>query len=196
MKTPSLQFGNILSVVFLAVLTSGCATPALWKGTKSRAWSPSTPDQVVLITNTNHQRAVAVFFRQFATVGTTSTSRNVGWRLGEAPGDLALTSRAIGQLTNSCGECRSVPLFLAGGVPADASSQSLGYAVWDSTDQQLTLCLDGYPAGPYGLPTTLTAPRTAMRVLGMPFAVAADAVIGLGAILVWTGPALGAGVGP
>jgi hypothetical protein len=191
MKTPSLQTGTLLSLVLLAALACGCATPALWKSTDRRAWKPLTPDQVVLITSTNHQRAVAVFFRQFATVGTTSTSRNVGWLLGQSPGELALTPRAIGQLTNSCGEVRSVPLFLAGSVLTDASSQSPGYAVWNSTDQQRTVYLGGYPCGPYLLPTTQTNPRTAMRFIGMPFA--ADAAIGLRAIMVWAGPGFGAG---
>jgi hypothetical protein len=196
MKTPSLQPGNLLSLVLLAALAGGCATPALWKSTARREWKPSTPDQVVLITNTNHQRAVAVFFCQVARVEGTTTSRDVGWRLGQSPKELALTPRAIGQLTNSCGEFRSVPLFLAGGVPPDASSQSPGYAVWNSTDQQLTVYLDGYPCGPYLLPTTQTDQHTAMRALGMPFALAADAAIGLGAIIWWIGPGFGAGAGP
>lgn len=196
MKTPSFQLSNLLALVLLAALASGCATPALWKSTACREWKPMTPDHVVLITNTNRQRAVAVFFRQIATVGTTSTSRNVGWLLGQSPGELALTPRAIGQLTNSYSELRSIPLFLADAVPTNASSQSSGYAVWNSPDQQLAVYLDGYPCGPYLLPTTQIEKRTAMRVLGMPFAVAADAVIGLGAITWMAEPMFVAGAGP
>lgn len=196
MKTPFLQLGNLFPLVLLAALACGCATPALMKSTTRREWKPMPPDQVVLITDTNHQRAVAVFFRQVATVGTTSTSRNVGWRLGQSPRELALTPRAIGQLTNSCGEFRTLPMVLAESVPTDASSQSPGYAVWNSTNQQLTVYLDGYPRGPYVLPTTQTNPRTVMRLLGMPFAVAADAALALGAITAWAGPGLGAGAGP
>ena len=153
MKTSSLQLGNLLALVLLAALACGCASPALWQSTSRREWKPITPDQVVLFTSTNQQRAVVVFFRQLSTVGTTNTSRNVGWRLGQSPEELALTTRAIGQFTNSCGELRSVPLFQTGNVPTDASSQSPGFAVWNSTDQRFTVYLDGYPCVPYLLPT-------------------------------------------
>lgn len=177
MKTLFFQLGNLLFLVLLAALACGCATPALWKCTARREWKPVAPDQVVLITDTNHQSAVAVLFRQVAAVGKTNTFRNVGWRLGQPPAELAHTPRTIRQLTNSCGEFAPVPLFLAGAVPANTSSQAPGYAIWNSIDQQLTVCLDGYPCGPYILPTTQTDRRTALRVLGMPFAVAADTAI-------------------
>jgi hypothetical protein len=176
MKIPALRPVHIFSLLLLAALACGCATPALWKSTARREWKPITPDQVVLITTTNQQRAVAVFFRQFAILETPNTSRNVGWRLGQSPEELALTPRTIGQLTNACSELRSVPLFLADGVPDNASSESPGYAVWNWTDQQLTVHLDGYPRGPYLLPTTQTGQRTALRVIVLPFAIAADAI--------------------
>jgi hypothetical protein len=179
MKISALRPVHILSLLLLAALACGCASPALWKSTARRQWKPITPDQVVLITNTNHQRAVVVFFRQFVILETPNTSRNLGWRLGQSPEELALTPRTIGQLTNSCGELRSVPLFLADGVPDNASSESPGYAVWNWTDQQLSVYLDGYPRGPYLLPTTQTEQRTALRVIVLPFAVAADAAIAL-----------------
>ena len=147
----------------------------------------------MLITDTNHQHAVVVLFGQIAAVGKTNTFRNVGWRVGQSPRELALTPRAINQLTNSCGEFGSVPLFLAGGVPANASSQSPGYAIWNSMDQQLTVYLDGYPCGPYLLPTTQTERRTALRVLGLPFAVAADTAM----VLIFLGVSgLGGPMGP
>ena len=189
MVVPRPPFGKALPVA------SGCATPALWKSTARREWKPSTPDQVVLRTNTNRQRAVAVISRQFATVGLKHTSRNVGWLPGQSPAELALTPLAIGQLTNFCGEFRSVPLFLMNSVPTHASSQSPGYPVWNAKEDQLTVCLGGYPGGPYLLPTTRTGRRTAMRILAMPLAVAADAAIGPGVITVWVGPTLGPGPG-
>ena len=144
MKTLSLQLGNLLSQVLLAAVACGCATPALWKSTARREWRPVAPDHVVLITDTNHQHAVVVLFGQIAAVGKTNTFRNVGWRVGQSPRELALTPRAINQHTNSCGEFGSVPLFLAGGVPANASSQSPGYAIWNSMDQQLTVYLSRF----------------------------------------------------
>jgi hypothetical protein len=176
MRAP-LQILSLLGLVLLAALACGCATPALWKSTARRECKPLAPDHLVLTTNTNHQRAVVVLFGQFAAVGKTKIFRDAGWCLGQSPGELALTPRTIDQLTNSCGEFQSVPLFLAGDVPANASSQSPGYAIWNSIDQQVTVYLDGYPCGPYLLPTTRTDRRTALRVLGLPFAVAADTAI-------------------
>jgi hypothetical protein len=176
-RSYSFQLGNLLFLVLLAALACGCATPALWKSTAGREWKPMAPDHVMLLTNINQQREVVVLFHQIAAVGKTNSLRIVGWRLGQSSGELAITPRAIDQLTNSCGQFAPVPLFLAGAVPANASSQAPGYAIWNSMDQQLTVYLDGYPCGPYLLPTTRTDRRTALRVLGLPFAVAADAAI-------------------
>ena len=171
------RLGNGPALVLLAALASGCVTPALWQSTARREWKPNPPDCVVLMSNPNQQREVAVVFRQFAQVGATTESRRAGWYVSQSPEQLALTSQAIGQLTNSCGERQSIPMFVADNVPPDASCQSPGYAVWDSRDDQLTIHIDGLPSGPFTLPTTHQKRQTAARIIVLPLAIAADTAI-------------------
>ena len=184
MKTLSLHLlGNGMALVFVTALAAGCATPALWKNTARREWKPNPLDGVVLVSTTNQQREVVVLFRQFALVGTTSECRKAGWAVSQSPEQLALAPHAVGQLTNSCGgELQTIPMFLAGNVPETASSTPPGYAVWHAADDQLTVHIDGLPAGPFTLPTTQQKRRTSERIIVLPLAVAVDAAI-TGAVL-------------
>jgi hypothetical protein len=196
MKTPVRILVKGLPLVLLPLSIGGCVTPALWQDTARREWKPNPPDRVMLIAETNHQHAVVVLFRQSEQLGKTSQCRKVGWRVSPSLGELALTPRTIARLTNSCGEVQSVPLFQAENVPETASSIPPGYAVWSGTNQQLTVHIEGIPPGPFALPDSHERARIALRVLALPFALAADAVCGLGAVLVSGGAMPAAGAGP
>ncbi len=188
MKTlPLPLLGNGMALGLLAALAAGCVTPALWKSTARREWKPNPPDCLVLLTHPDQQREVAVLFRQFAQVGATTECRNVGWRASRPPEQLALTPQAIGQLTNSCGERQSIPMFVEGSVPETASSTPPGYAVWHAPDKQLRVHIDGLPSGPFTLPTTEQKRQTAARIIVLPLAVAADTALVLGAIMAMGG---------
>jgi hypothetical protein len=190
------QLLNALTVVLLAAFGYGCATPALWHGTAARQWRLSSPDQVLLFTSTNQQPDVAVVFTQFSANNGSPKSRCVVWCLGEPPTHLIIGTNAVRQFTSSLSGSRAVPLVRAGEAPPAPLATTPGHAVWSSPDEELTVHIEGVPPGPFTLPTAHERARTALRVVGLPFAVAADAVIGLGAIIVWAGPGLGAGAGP
>ena len=187
---------NALTVVLLAAFGCGCATPALWHGTAARHWRPGSPDQVLLCTSTNQQPDVAVFFTQSAATKGLTESRCVVWCLGQPPTRLLIGTNAVRQFTNSLSRTQTVPLILAGETPPAPPATTPSHAVWSSTNHQLTVHIEGLPPGPFALPASHQRTRVALRVLVLPFALATDAVIGLGAIFVWAGPGLGAGAGP
>lgn len=177
MNTGFTRLLAFLPLLLLAALTPGCATPALWKHTAACDWKPKQPDRVLLITDTNEQREVALFFVQHQTQRKKALYRNVGWNVSQPPDKLAVTPKTISQFTNSCRAFQTVPLYEQAIVPDHASSQPPGYAVWNSTTGQIAVHIDGFPSGPYTLPATSRERNTALRVCAMPFAIAADGAI-------------------
>lgn len=177
MKNQIATLCRSLPVVVPLILTAGCATPALWKQTAAREWKPNPPDQIILVTDTNQQRDVVVVFRQFATVGNTGDSRKVAWLVSQSPAALALTTEAMGQLTNSFGKCEPVPMFFEEPESPDLSSLKPGYTVWHSLDQKLSVHIPNLSVGPYTLPTSHQGRQTALRVCALPVAVATDAAL-------------------
>jgi hypothetical protein len=184
MKTPLFHIIRNLPVVLLVLVTSGCATPALWKATAIREWKPCLPTEVLLIETAGRQPDAAVLFDQWNEL--THEYRPVAWRLSQSPTNLSIGSKAVGQLTKSIAPTRTIPLFTVNAVPSDVSSAPPGYAVWDWSGKQLTIHLDGYTGGPRVLPTSHTARRTTLRVIATPLAVTADAAI-VGAVLMAIG---------
>ena len=176
-KTMKIEFSRLpafLPVMLLTAFTSGCATPGLWDRTSEFQWKPVPIAQVVVITDTNHQSDPVIVFKQSANIRLTHMFREVGWRVSQSPDELAVTHKAIRQLTNSVGRSESLPVYRSGKVPINASSQPLGYAVLDSTNEQITIHRDGFPPGPYTLPPSTHPKNTTLRVVLMPLAVAAD----------------------
>lgn len=166
----------------LTILTTGCATPALWKNTAAREWNPWSPDQLLLIETADQPPEVAVFFRQVNATANGPADRPVAWLPNQSPTSLIIGHKAITQFTNSLTAFRSIPLFTADTLPADVSSALPGYAVWSSANQNLTLHVDGQPGGPYPMPVTREKVRLAERLLVLPLAVAADGAIILGCL--------------
>jgi hypothetical protein len=177
MKITILSLRYAVPAAVLTILTTSCATPALWKCTAAREWKPYRPDQVILVTDTNQQREVVVVFTQFANSESTSDSRDVGWRVSQPPKEVALTKETIGLLTNSLCQSKLVPMLFDGQESPDEYSLASGYTVWNSPNQQLTIHIPGLPSGPYTLPTSHQKRRTALRVFLLPLAVTADAAI-------------------
>lgn len=180
MKTPLFHLISNLPVALLALVASGCATPALWKGTAAREWKPCSPKEVLLIENVGQESDAAVLFDQWC--ASAREFRPVAWRLCESPINLVIGAKAVKHFADSVAPCRSIPLFTVSDVPRDVTSAPPGYAVWDSAGEQLAIHLDGYTGGPFVLPTSQTARRTALRLAATPLAVTADAAI-VGAVL-------------
>jgi hypothetical protein len=199
-----IQFARLLiylPAVLLTACTSGCATSALWRHTASHEWKSGRPTQVLLITDTNQQRDVAILFRQNAQDGATNelkkegrpflgfnigpftspptfTTRNVAWRISQPPEQLALTPKTIRQLTNSCCNVQPIPIYDAReAVPGNEISPSAAFAVWNATDRQLTVHGETLPSGPFTLPSTSQKQNTALRVVATPAAIVADAAL-------------------
>jgi hypothetical protein len=176
-KTMKIEFSRLpafLPVMLLTAFTSGCATPALWDRTSEFQWKPLPIAQVVVITDTNHQSDTVIVFKQSANIRLTHMFREVGWRVSQSADELAVTHQAIRQLTNSVGGSESLTVYRSGKVSINASSQPPGYAVLDSTNEQITIHRDGLPPGPYTLPPSTHPKNTTLRVVLTPLALAAD----------------------
>ncbi len=161
-------------VLLLLTFTMGCATPYLWNHTSSFQWRPLPAVRVLAVTDTNRQCETVVLFKQSAKVDINYFSRDVGWRLSQPPDNLATTSRAIRQLTNSASAVESLPVYAPGKVPVNATSQPPGYAVLNRTNEELAIYRNGLPSGPYTLPASPHPKNTTQRVLLTPLAVLAD----------------------
>jgi hypothetical protein len=167
----------LLAFPVLALLVSGCATPALWQQTASRVWRPqSFPDQF-LATTTTGRLDVVVVFRQSATINGKPRDRLVAWNLRDAPVELTVGRKALLQLTNVCEQVQPMPVFTPDNLPADATSMPPGYAVLDWSWSRFTVYLQGAPSGPFELPVSHEKCRAFVRLAGMPFAIAADAAL-------------------
>ena len=174
MKIGFARVQALLPVILLAAFTSGCATPALWDRTSEFQWKPLPIAQVVVITDTNHQSDTVIVFKQSANVRLTHMFRDVGWRVSQSPDELAITHQAIRQLTNSVSGSESLPVYRSGKVPINATSQPPGYAILDSTNEQITVHRDRLQPGPYTLPASTHPKNTTLRVVLTPLALAAD----------------------
>jgi hypothetical protein len=163
-----------LPLGLLALLASGCATPSLWDRTSAFEWKPGAPVNVLLPAGTNQSPVPTVLFSQNATVNHTFMQRRVGWRVDQSPDALAVTAGAIQTLTNSAAGFQAVPVYSAVRVPTNVSSVPPGYAVMNYTSHQLTLHVDGVPAGPYTLPGGAHPQNNTERAVLTPFAVILD----------------------
>lgn len=171
-------FGFFWSALLLSsVALSGCATPALWKHTAARNWQPTPTSAQFFVANAAAQPDVIVMFWQSTEVGEQAKFRLVGWNLRNPPSELAVGTKAMQQLTNSCEQLCVMPSFFSDSIPAGVSSRSPGYAVHEPLAGRFTVHLEGSPAGPFELPTSKEKTRSAMRFAGLPLAVAADAAI-------------------
>lgn len=186
MKARFIRFGQLATLCALPVLgllTSGCATPELWNHTAARDWTPQPPPDQFLATTTAGQHDVVVVFHQATVPHDKLKKRLVAWRLSQSPEGVAVGPKAMQLLTNSCERIETMPVYSPATVSADATCKPPGYAVWDPSVAQFTVYLEGCPLGPFVLPSSHQERNTTMRVVGMPFAIAADAAI-VGAVCV------------
>lgn len=187
MKIDFARLRPCLLVMLPVVFTSGCATPYLWDRTSEFQWKPVPAARVLAVTDTNRQNDAVVLFKQDAQVGHNFFTRDVAWRVSQPTGDLATTSRAIGQLTNSFAGIEPIPVYWADGVPTNATSRPPGYAVLihsfhrppgqaslNQTNVQLAVYRDGLSSGPYTLPVTPHPKNTTQRVLLTPVTLILD----------------------
>ncbi len=187
MKTHCNRLAACFPVVLLVALTPGCATQALWQHTAAHKWMPSLPIQVLVNTDTNHQPDVVILFCQVDSRGATNASRTVGWKVSQPPDQLALTPKAIRQLTNSCGGIQSVLVYTSDDISDYAAQLPLGFAVWNRTNAQITVHIKGKAPEPFTLPSTSQKQNTALRVGVLPVAIVGDAVtVGLAAAFALT----------
>jgi hypothetical protein len=174
-ERPAVCLGTLL----IAVLFSGCATPALWKSTASGQWVPGEPERVcVFATKAAPTPDMGVFFTQTETTHQPNAKRPVLWCLSQSPTNLTATPMAIATVTNLWRGMRTVPLYSSeAALPASQTTAPPGFAVLLPDGKGFTLHLDGYPAGPYQLPASKTETQVAARIIGMPFAVGVDAAL-------------------
>lgn len=168
-----------LGMLLTAVLFSGCATPALWRSTSAGLWVPEEPERMcVFTTQSAPSLDVGVFFFQTEITHKQHAKRPVLWRLSQSPTNLVVQTTAIASATNLWRGVRSVPIYSAeAALPADQTTAPPGYAVLLPDKRGFTLHLDGYPAGPYRLPSSNTETQVAARIIGMPLAVGFDTAL-------------------
>lgn len=174
---PTFACIRIALLLLSSVALSGCATPALWKHTAARSWTPVPSGAKFLVTGADTQRDLIVVFRQSTDVGNKLAHRLVAWSPGCPQSALAIGPGAIHQLTNSCTRVRFLNCFPEDAVLADAVSTSDGYAFHGPGYDQFTVHFDGVATGPFDLPSSRQDPRLVRRFTILPFAVATDAVI-------------------
>lgn len=172
---PEVSVGMLL----MAGLFSGCATPALWRSTSAGQWVPGKPERLcVFTTQSAPSPDVGVFFFQTEITHKPLAKRPVLWRLSQSPTNLVVNSMAIAPVTNLWRGVRTIPLYPAkAALPADQTTTPPGFAVLLPDSKGFTLHLEGYPAGPYRLPTSNTETQVATRIIGMPLAVGFDAAL-------------------
>ena len=137
-----------LLLPLLAALTSGCATSAMWSVTAPRKWKPTHLDQILYITNINHQSDVVILFSQVGFKQQYSVkTRDVGWLISRPTNELAVTAAAIRQVTNSCSNLQVVPCYALGNVPAGATTKPPGYVTYKMSWNQLTFHINGFRPG-------------------------------------------------
>ena len=138
---------TLLVLPVLALLNSGCATPALWKDTAAgRSQPQSLPDQF-LSTSTTGRQDVAVVSRQSVEVGDKTKYRLAAWNLRGEPSHLAVGRGAVRPLTHARGRVQLMPVFASNSVLADATSILPGYAIPEGTGSPFAVHLDRGPSG-------------------------------------------------
>ncbi len=166
---------GLLPILLLGL--SGCATPALWKHTAARDWTPESYNARLFLASTNSEQDVIVVFRQSATVGKKLHYRLVAWNSSRPSSELAVGRKAVRQLTNSWEQVQILNCFPRDAVLGDAVSTSPGYAVYGPGRDQFTIHLEDAPSASFDLPPCKEKTRVALRAVGLPFAVTYDAVI-------------------
>lgn len=198
------------------VLTSGCATPALWRGTAGRHWAPQQPHEVLLFSRSNTLSGIIVFFTQYReTPGPVSWRdaawvpdephtgysfrqpapclRPAAWVVGAPPAEVIVGKRAIRECRHSLCSTQAVPLFI-NQAPQGPLKAPVNYAVWNLTNQQLMVYTGEAQPRTCGLPASDHPRRTALRVGLLPFAIATDAALTLGIlVLLFGGSPMGPG---
>ena len=183
MKTIFNPLQTLLPFALVTILASGCATPALWNHTAKHEWKPGPPDRALLISRTNDQKALMILFHQTVNdwspmIGVkTNITRSAAWCVGQSPDRVIPSPEATSEFHGLLSISREVPIYDQYEVPKYASSKGSGYVVWNSTNTQLTVHIDGLPAGPFTVPATVQKQKTAERMAVAPFAVVGDAAI-------------------
>jgi hypothetical protein len=168
-----------LGTLLTAVILCGCATPALWKSTAAGHWVPGEPERLCIFTTRSAPSPdVAVFFTQTETTRKTAVTRPALWRLNQSSTNLVVNAVAISSVTNRWRGVRTLPLYRAEAtIPTNQTTAPLGYAVLLPAGTGFTLHKDGFPTGPYPLPTSDVKTQTTSRIIGTPFAVGIDAAL-------------------
>ncbi len=197
MKTRSVAHGRAFTLLVLsalALLNSGCATPALWKHTAAREWHPSSSPARFLATTTADRQDVIVVFRQSAEVGKKTKYRLVAWNLRCPPSELTIGRSALRQLTNACDRVQLIPVFTSDTIPSNVTSTGPGYAVQDQP-YHFILRRDGVPSGSFELPVSHEKYRSGERIALAPLAIATDTAIVGAVLLVYVAAGVSAGMG-
>ena len=176
MKSKWIGFcGLALSVV--ALLGTGCATPALVKSTAARYWSPSGAPERFLATTSEGRYGVIVVFPQSCSVKDRVKNRSVAWDPQDGAAGVVAGKSALHQFTNGCDLAVPMPVYSPETVPANATSSPPGYVVLNKSGFEFAVHLDGVPEGPFALPGSPEPCRAGLRAAAMPLAIVADAAI-------------------
>jgi hypothetical protein len=166
-------------VLFFGIVASGCVTSAFNKCTSGGKWLPSLPQQIWVFQTTNPPPQLAVAFEQHFVGDRKPPCRPALWCPSQTNGSVMVDAGQIGQFTNTWISATSVPIYTsAADVPSAPSVAPTCYALLGTTNSQFTLHGSDLSPGPYTLPVTIVKPRTVLRLIGTPIALATDAAIG------------------
>ncbi len=140
------QVFTLLVLFVLALLTSGCANPALPKQAARRSQPQSLPDPYSSITTTGRQD-VAVVPRQSVEDGDKTEYRLAAWNLRDEPSHLAVGRNAVRGLANARDRGELMPVFASNSIPAVDTSLLPGYVLQGGTGSPFTVHLDSDPSG-------------------------------------------------
>ena len=180
----ALRFGNAcLAPILFAVLGCGCVTSSLYKHTQAGVWVPQPIERAYVLTVTNQPPMLGVLFTQQKTSGFSPASRPALWLVSPPPARLVVDPDVLQSLTASLRRGRALAIYSdASVVSSKVTNQPPGYIVKVSSPAGFIVQVNGVSPGPYVLPYTQGKANTGLRLVTIPFAVAADALIGVGAV--------------
>lgn len=172
-----------IAPLVLALGGSGCVTSELYQRTEARVWVPQPIERAYVLPATNQPATLGVLFTQYKDGGLTPVSRPALWLVSPPPARVVVDPEALSSLTASLRRGRALAIYSDSSVvPAAVTNQPPGYLIKTSSPVGFIVHVNGVPPGPYALPYTPGKTNTGLRLVATPFAVGADALIGVGAV--------------
>jgi hypothetical protein len=179
-----LHWGQACVASLLFVLGgSGCVTSKLYQHTEAGVWVPQPIERAYVLPATNQPPTLGVLFTQQRKSGFSPASRSALWLVSPPPARVVVDPDALSSLTAALRRGRALAIYSDSSVvPSAVTNQPPGYVVKTSSPAGFIVHVNGVPPGPHTLPYTPGKTNTGLRLVVTPFAVGADALIGLSAV--------------